>query len=569
MKPNKIILNLPFIAIGLILLFTFSCRRDDQGTPQVSYPIDASVLTTLDHTVMPVNGPFSSDPILPCELSKYAQFGYGFWQNGPGFGYKKSNELMPGSYNGSSVTVKADLLRFFTMSDIHLTDKESPTQQIEWGYKGGVAGNSSAYSGVILYTTHVLDAAIQTINALNKANKFDFGMGLGDAINNAQYNELRWYIDIFDGKKITPDSGKKDDPIPGPGNDYQDEFQAAGLNSEIPWYQVLGNHDHFCTGMFTPDDYVWKTYTGSSIMNMGNIMTDPLGLKSRGFYMGAVDGTTPNGDIIGAGPVGDYSEPPTLIADASRHYINRRSWMNEFFNTTSKPVGHGFSQTNLDLDFACYSFVPKSDVPIKVIVFDDTQNEDRVDMHEQGYVTQSRFEWLVGELDAGQKTGQLMIISAHIPLMFIDQDNDSPIDLKTITDKLHTYSNLILWMSGHVHRNMVTPFPSADTTHPELGFWHVETASLRDFPQQFRTFRVVSNSDSTVSIFVTDVDPAVKAGSLAAASRSFAIGAVQIFKTENQLTYPESGGAYNAELRKQLSTEMKKKIMKSGISAFR
>ena len=554
-----------FITIGLMLFLLNSCKRDDNGTtPLINYPIESTVLTTLDRTIMPVNGPYSSDPIFPCELAKYAQYGYGFWQDGPGLPYKKSNELMPHLYSGASVTVKADLLRFFTMSDIHLTDKESPAQQIEWGYKGGAAGNSSAYSGVILYTTHVLDAAIQTINALNKLNKFDFGMGLGDAINNSQYNELRWYIDIFDGKKITPDSGKKDDPIQGPGNDYQDEYQAAGLNREIPWYQVLGNHDHFCTGMFTPDEYVWKTYTGSTIMNMGNIMTDPLGLKSRGFYMGAVDGSTPNGDITGAGPVGDFSVPPTVIADANRHYINKRSWMNEFFNTTSKPIGHGFSQTNLDLDFACYSFVPKSDVPIKVIVFDDTQNEDRVDTHEQGHVTGDRFEWLVGELDTGQNAGQLMIISAHIPLMLIDMDNDSPVDLKTITDKLHTYPNLILWMSGHVHRNLVTPFPSADTTHPEFGFWHVETASLRDFPQQLRTFRVVSNSDSTVSIFVANVDPAIKAGSLAAASRSCAIGVMQIFNTEDQLTYSETGGAYNAELVKQLTPEMQAKIQNYG-----
>jgi len=575
MKSKIDIRTCLFIAMGLAMTLTISCRRDDSGTPQISYPIESTASTTLDRTIIPAAVAYTADTVYPYELSKYIQYGYGAWQYGPGIGYEKSKEIMSPSYSDASVTVKTELLRFFTMSDIHLTDKESPAQQIEWGYKGGAklgvnAGNSSAYSGVIMYTTHVLDAAIQTINALHKVNKFDFGMGLGDAVNNAQYNELRWYIDSFDGQKINPDSGKKDDPISGPDNDYQDEYQAAGLSSDVPWYQVLGNHDHFCTGMFTPDEYVWKTYTGETIMNMGNIMSDPLGMKSRGYYMGVVDGSTQWGNIIGAGPVSDFSIPPTVVADANRHYINKRSWMSEFFNTSSNPVGHGFTQTNLDLNFACYSFLPKSELPLKVIVFDDTQLEDQVDMNEQGYVTQDRYDWLVGELEAGQKAGQLMIIAAHIPLMYIGNDGkDSPISLDTMVNRLNKYPNLLLWMAGHVHRNLVTAFKSPFyPAQPELGFWHVETASLRDFPQQFRTFRIALNSDNTISIFVTDVDPAVKEGSLAEISRSYAIGAMQIFETENQITYPVSG-AYNAELVKQLSTDMKNKMLKYKASGSR
>jgi len=92
--------------------------------------------------------------------------------------------------------------------------------------------------------TQVLDAAVQTINALHKKDPFDFGISLGDDCNSAQYNELRWFIDVLDGKNINPDSGVKDDPVPGPHNDYQDEYKAAGLNKTINWYQALGNHDH-------------------------------------------------------------------------------------------------------------------------------------------------------------------------------------------------------------------------------------------------------------------------------------------------------------------------------------
>ena len=100
----------------------------------------------------------------------------------------------------------------------------------------------------MLYTTHVLDAAIRTVNGLNSQNPFDLGLALGDMANATQYNELRWFIDILDGKTIKPYSGGVKDPVPGPGNDYQDEYKAAGLVPSIPWYATMGNHDHFWEG---------------------------------------------------------------------------------------------------------------------------------------------------------------------------------------------------------------------------------------------------------------------------------------------------------------------------------
>ena len=104
---------------------------------------------------------------------------------------------------------------------------------------------------------------------------------------------------------------------------------------------------------------------------------------------------------------------------------------------------------------------------------------------------------------------------------------------------------------------------SLDPAYPgaEYGFWEVETASLRDFPQQFRTFEIVRNSDNTLSILITNVDPAVKDGSLAAQSRSYAVASDYLF---NQADYYPPSNAYNAELLKQLSAEMQAKIQNYG-----
>ena len=92
---------------------------------------------------------------------------------------------------------------------------------------------------------HVLDAAVQTINALHEKTPFDFGLSLGDAANNTQYNELRWFIDTLDGKVITPSSG---DHLGAASIDYQQPSYAAGVNPASPWYQVVGNHDQFWMG---------------------------------------------------------------------------------------------------------------------------------------------------------------------------------------------------------------------------------------------------------------------------------------------------------------------------------
>jgi metallophosphoesterase (TIGR03768 family) len=572
MKKKSRIRIYQVIVMGLVLMLSNSCKTNMSTTAQqASYPIDSTVVTTVDRTIVPDSVPSTSPKILPTEISKFSQYGYGKWQFGKGLGYEKRLDLMPTAFASTSVTNAAKLLNFFAMTDIHISDKESPAQAIFFGYKGGLI---SGYSPIMLYTTHVLEAAVQTINALHKKNPFDFGISLGDDCNATQYNELRWFIDVLDGKNINPDSGVKDDPIPGPNNDYQDKYKAAGLDKTIPWYQAIGNHDHFWMGFLPPNDYIRKSLIGENMLNLGNPFIDPLGLDSRGFYLGSIDGRTPYGDVIGAGSVSDFASPlKVLAADPDRRSLSKKEWINEFFNTSSNPKGHGFNQSDATNGFANYTFVPNSNIPIKIIVLDDTQsNDDPNDPDALGYghgsfgyghgsLDNERYNWLVRELDKGQTEGKLMIIAAHEPIGVEKVPSmmawNPAFEAKLIA-KLHTYPNLILWVAGHRHLNTVTALKSPDAIHPELGFWEIETSSLREFPQQFRTFEIVRNSDNTISIFATDIDPAVKEGSFAAKSRSYAIAAHQIFKL------PMTNLSYNAELVKKLSPEMQTKIQKYG-----
>jgi metallophosphoesterase (TIGR03768 family) len=295
--------------------------------------------------------------------------------------------------------------------------------------------------------------------------------------------------------------------------------------------------------------------------------------------MGVLDGSTPYGNITGAGPVGKFSSAPKVAADPDRRSLLRTEWISEFFNTSSNPVGHGFNLADAQKGFACYSFVPKPNIPIKIIVLDDTQRDDdgSVNIHGHGFLDKARWDWLKKELADGQTAGQLMIIAAHVPIgveksgselgWWLDPQN--AVTQPDLINELQKHPNFIMWIAGHRHLNTVKAFTG---TTPENSFWQVETSSLRDFPQQFRTFEIYLNSDNTISIVTTNVDPAVKEGTPAAKSRSYAVATQQIINnnvytnnpTGDLSIKPMPTGSYNAELVKQLSPEMQKKIQNYG-----
>ena len=119
------------ILVSILILSFSGCSKSavrNQSQPE-GYAIAPDAVTTRQRTIT-----FPSiTGLLPTELShvsQYSQYGYGRWAYGPGLPSDVRTDIMPSGYAGAAVTKKAKLLSFFTISDIHITDKESPSQLI-------------------------------------------------------------------------------------------------------------------------------------------------------------------------------------------------------------------------------------------------------------------------------------------------------------------------------------------------------------------------------------------------------------------------------------------------------
>jgi len=555
----------------------------------------AAKLGTCEQTICPVSLGTNPVHVAASNVNLYAEYNYSAWQWGGGVDDKQCFDLMPEGL--SSVTNEAHLLSFFAFSDVHITDKESPAQVPYMGWTapfkdpGPANLNPSAYSAIVLATMQRLNAAVKTVNKIHQLMSFDFGIELGDVCNAGQNNELKWFIGVMDGQWIDPDSGAAE---PEPKMDYQQAFQAEGLNPSIPWYQVVGNHDLMWMGIGYPSEKVGIAMTNNVVMQRSATNT-PLqcGAEGTGQYVGVIDASTEFGDVVKFGLTNDIASPPPVAADPRRHMTDTdltwpRNFVNEFTNSISNPHGHGFKLTQSNSLAGCYWYNPVTNMPIRMVVLDNTckiaEQGKYAGFYGGGWVDASRFTWLTNVLDQAQVDNELVIIACHIPIKpstsltdttpqnsfyIVDGPQEETSGWKTIyqtpseypgckTDDdmiamLHTYPNVIMVTAGHRHLNVITPFRTTNSL-PECGFWQVECPSLRDFPQQFRAYEILRNTDNTVSIKVTSIDPEFATNSPAAKSRGYAVATRRVYGLDD-LTDESSKNA-NGELVVALTPAM-------------
>jgi len=395
-------------------------------------------------------------------------------------------------------------LRFVQISDIHIVDEESPGRAV-------LMDNlvASSWRPHEAYSTQILDATLRTINRHHYSGMatgrgpVDFVIVTGDVTDNLQFNEVRWFMDVMDGQWVNPDSGALDGELRN--IDAEDNpnlpFKAVGLAKDIPWYSAIGNHDATCLGNFhvvrtSPDPVDWYApqasviagFMGLGAMNPPQTALIPTLDQSPAVLLASEERIDPNTlqlrtDELVAGPI---------PADDNRHFVSKNRFIEEHFNTTTLPIGHGFDATCRNLGVPRYSVRPKRDVSIRLIVLDSAGPDSVNDsVAASGAITTEQFEnFLKPEVKKAQDNKEYVIVFTHHPSRGFTKPVVSPtVPTSVFRSFLAGQPNVIAHFCGHVHYHEVEKISGK---YPYL---EILTGGVIDYPQEARLIDLFYNRE--------------------------------------------------------------------------
>jgi len=418
---------------------------------------------------------------------------------------------------------RRSLLAFHHFSDFRIVDEESPLRT-EWVAACRPSLTTDAFRPQESLSLQAASAMIAQANRIDKSEltgrPVDFGIHTGNAADNAQFNELRWFLDLMDGKDLNPDSGnpgyeglQTQSPAPAYENllkDAQHPFSTQALR--YPWYAVVGNRDLLSQGNFPPDEAARAIAVGS--------------VKVTGVGKSVLDDVCRDPQRLAAPAPRIFLKDPDMArksvgADGRRRLLSLQEWIDEHFNTAASPgpPGHGFTESNRKDGTAYYAIDAG---PVALIVLDSANPGGFA----AGSLDADQFGWLEEQLKARSRryidsNGRAVTSSAHDQLIVVAShhtcaamNNPFP-GLKPQTERfrgpqveelLHRFPNVVLHVAGHDLEYRITAKP--DAQRKTRGYWEITTGSPLDFPMQSRLLELVANGDGTISIFSTLYDSA-------------------------------------------------------------
>ncbi len=378
------------------------------------------------------------------------------------------------------------LCRFVHITDAQIVDEESPGR-----LTFAARFSSSAWRPHEAYSTQLLDGMIRTINKMHVAGpRIDFVIHTGDATDNAQLNELQWFIKAFDGGIVDPRSGPDDrDPsaVPGLLLDPHHPFEAQGLyrsgvhgpRSTIAWYSLFGNHDRFAVGVFP-------------IITDGlGRRTAPLPLEDRIGLLLPVE-LDPVGALSWAPIKPGQPGPPTVLnlptliqPSPLRRYVTAREFIDAHFQSVGDPPGHGFDTSRPDQTW--FSVTPVAGLRLIGLNSADPAAETPTRIYSEGAISLEQAFFLQRELKRAQDRGEWVIVATHHPSDRLDITNETALIPSTFRKLLNRYPCVKLHLAGHLHTNLVID---------RGGYIEMVTSSIIDAPQQGRVVEIWGQTGS-------------------------------------------------------------------------
>ena len=449
-------------------------------------------------------------------------------------GWRDLVEVPPEMHSGEIPPKGKTLLVMHHLSDLHICDAQSPIRPEfldRWADPDSPirdqVGTIGTYRPHSFLSPALLESMVQSLNRITHGpvtgSKVDAAIVTGDTTDNAQVNEVNWYLKILDGQLVVPDSGDlnqyegviddnaghydpkywhphgtpagcEDDQarslygfpvVPNVLNHARTPFQSVGLN--FPWFAVHGNHDALLQGTVAPDNQTQAEMIGDRRYES---LPSDMSLEQTLALFGEVG-------PAGYPPAGD-ARYVAVTADLERRAVERGEYAQLHLDSTGLPKGHGFTQSNVDNQTMYYSAEVGH---IKLIVIDSVNPHGGW----QGSIDQQQFEWIESEIKNSEKP---VVLASHHPSSKLFNDyspNERRICQSEFEDMLLKYPKVLLWLAGHEHRHHV------NWIGPEkgrVGLWQIETASNIDWPQQSRVVELSQHGPNHFSVALTVVDHA-------------------------------------------------------------
>ncbi len=353
---------------------------------------------------------------------------------------------------------------------------------------------------------HAIAAMIRALNGITASPvagaPIDLAIMSGDAIDNAQWNELATSMALLGGGHVRADSGGESyEGVQSPG--WPDDFfwkpdgaikgedlmrgaygfphvprvldralrpfQSPGLR--VHMLGCHGNHEEVSQGV--------------------GIVTPALAAAMVGFHkpFRLPDGLDRDAavEIFVRRPEAFTSGPDIPVTpDAHRRPFTR----GEFIELTA----------GVREDQSLYYV---HDTPaVRFVVLDTVCTAGGAD----GCIDEDQVRWLERRLQ--EVRDRPVVITSHHTLDALGNKRRAGgsryIDVDELLEVVHEGGNVVLWLNGHIHANAIRPRP--DPRENGGGFWEVTTCSLVDWPCQARVVELFEAGEDLLAIACTMVD---------------------------------------------------------------